>query len=145
VSSSLANKRSLTQIKPALSRRRRRQAIAVAQAVFAGSAGPPPAPRLERFADDLDEHLRRSGPWTRLVIGVALWALTWLAPLWRFRPLPFTALALETRVRVLNRVEQSLLQAAFFATKAVFCLIYFEQTEGAADLGVEPTHWGALK
>jgi hypothetical protein len=126
-------------------RRRRLQAKAVAEALFAGEAGPPPAARLERLACDLDDHLDRAGPWARMVIGTALWCLTWLGPLVTLRPLPFYRLRLETRIRVLIRVEQSFLQAAFFAVKAVSCLLYFEQPEGAADLGVTPESSGSRR
>ena len=103
-----------------------RAARAVAEALFSTEAGAPDAERLDWVAHDLMDFMARSAGRARLILRLALFALTFVAPLFVFMPVPLTWLSRERRVRALERMESSPLGPAALAVKAILCMLWFE-------------------
>ncbi len=104
----------------------KRAARVVAEALFSTEAGPPDAERLDWVAQDLMEFMARSPGRARMILRLALWALTFLTPLFVFAPVPLGWLAVPTRVKALERMEHSVLGPAALAVKAMLCMLWFE-------------------
>ena len=104
-----------------------RAARAVAEALFATEAGEAPdAERLDWVARDLMDFMARSSGRAYLILRAALFALTFIAPLFVFMPVPLTWLSLRRRVHALERMEASPLGPAALAVKAILCMLWFE-------------------
>jgi len=104
-----------------------RAARAFAEALFADEAGQAPDPaRLDWVAHDLMDFMARSAGRARLILRLALFALTYVAPLFVFRPVPLGWLSVRRRVLALERMEASVLAPAALAVKALLCMLWFE-------------------
>lgn len=115
--------------------RTQRSTRAVAEALFQGPDGPPPAARLDWLVADVADFLRHAGTRARGMFQLCLFLVSWLAPLWIFRLPPLRRLNLDDRVRALTRFEDSQLGSSLvLACKAVLCMVYFEDEEAAREL-----------
>jgi hypothetical protein len=115
--------------------RTRRSACAVAEALFAGEDGPPPASRLDWLADEVVDLLHHAGTQARLMFQLCLFAISWLAPLWVRALPPLRRLPLAERVRALSRMEDNPTFAPLIlACKAVLCMLYYEDEEAARSI-----------
>ena len=123
----------------ALPLRRRRALRAIAEAVFSGPSGPPPPARLDWLLDDLDDFFSRSGGRARGVSRLMIRLVSLLAPLMVWRPWPFHRLSLDTRIRALARLEDSVLSAPILALKAMLCIVWYEHPDTAAAVGFHQT------
>lgn len=124
--------------------RTRRSIRAVAEALFSGENGPPPAARLDWAVAEVLDLLRHAGGRSRLLFQLCLLLVSWLAPLWIFRLPPLRRLSAADRIRALSRLEDSPACASLvLACKAVLCMVYYEE-EGAARAiaAYEPCHPG---
>jgi hypothetical protein len=119
-----------------VSRRLLARIRSIAEAVCWGPRGAPDADRLDWLVADAEDFLAHAGPRTRLVIGISVAAVCWLAPLFigRFR---LTRLALRERMRALAALEQSQLSAPLFATKAFLSLLYYEHPDAQREVGFD--------
>ncbi|MFT3838270.1 MAG: hypothetical protein QM723_14905 [Myxococcaceae bacterium] len=105
-----------------------------AEALFCNEAGEPPdADRLDWVARDLMDFMARSAGRAGLILRLALFALTFLAPLFVFRPVPLGWLSVRRRVIALERMEASPLAPAALAVKAILCIIWFEHSATRAE------------
>lgn len=112
--------------------RTQRSIRAVAEALFHGPDGPPPAARIDWLVGDVADLLRHAGGRARLLFQLCLSLVSWLAPLWIGRLPPLRRLSVADRVRALTRLEDSRQGASLvLACKAVLCMVYYED-EGAA-------------
>ena len=125
--------------RPGMSRRMRRCAAAVAEALFATKAGAPPHDRIVWLCDDVDDFLVHAGPRARLVFRACLWAIATVAPLLVKRLPPFRRLSLERRVEALEHMEAGFLGLAVFGAKAMLCLCYYEHPDALAEIGCSAT------
>jgi hypothetical protein len=117
-----------------------RAARAVAEALFSSSDGPPDAARLEWVVGDFGDFLSRSNSRPRSVMRLCLFALTWLAPWFVFRPfVPLGWLSLPTRIRALERIEHTALGPAALAPKAILCILWFEHADTQRETNTIPT------
>ncbi len=107
----------------------RHSARVVAEALFSSDAGPAEPSRLDWVAQDLMDFMARSPGRARFILRLSLFALTFLAPLFVFRPLPLGWLSLPVRVRALERMEHSVLGPAALAVKAMLCMLWFEHPD----------------
>ena len=107
----------------------------VAEAVFSGTDGPPPAERITWLANEFEDYLNRAGTRARLIFRLALWAVVMLAPLFVGRLPGLHRLALATRVRALTKMEESFLSGAVLAVKAFMCVLYYEHPEVQREVG----------
>ena len=110
---------------------------AVAEALFATSAGPPSAERIDWLLLEIEDFLARAGPRTRFVLGLAVFAVNLLAPLLVLRFISLRRLPLAQRVHALRNLENSPLAAPLFAVKALLSLIYYEHPEAAREVGFD--------
>ena len=106
---------------------------AVAEAIFAGPEGPPPAERLQFVVGDLPDFLRLSGTRLVWVYRLALFAVEWLAPITRGRA-PLRYLPWDERVALLQRLEGSVFGLPLFLVKTILCIIYYEHPDAEAEL-----------
>jgi len=113
-----------------------RDAAAIAEALFSGPHGPPPAERVAWLVDDLDHFLGTVGGRSRLVFHVALQAVAVAAPLSVLRAAPIWKLPLPLRVRALERLEHGPLGMAVFAVKTLLCLHWYEHPDSAIEVGL---------
>jgi hypothetical protein len=118
---------------------------AVAEALFATSTGPPSAERIDWLLLEIEDFLARAGPRTRLVLGVAVFAVNLLAPLLVLRLTPLRRLTLGERVHALQNLENSRLAAPLFAVKALLSLIYYEHPEAAREVGFDGACMGPAR
>jgi hypothetical protein len=110
---------------------------AVAEALFATTAGPPSAERIDWLLLEIEDFLARAGPRTRFVLGLAVFAVNLLAPLLVLRFTSLRRLPLAQRVHALRNLENSPLAAPLFAVKALLSLIYYEHPEAAREVGFD--------
>lgn len=112
---------------------------AVAEALFATEQGSPPPARLAWLCAEVHDVLAHIGARARRTFRLALWALTWLAPLVVLRLPPLGRLPVRDRVRALERFERGLLpqSAAVLAVKAIVCILYFEHPDAAREIGFD--------
>lgn len=124
--------------------RTRRSIRAVAEALFSGAAGPPPAARLDWTVAEVLDLLRHAGTRSRLLFQLCLLLVSWLAPLWIFRLPPLRRLSVADRIRALSRLEDSPACASLvLACKAVLCMVYYEEEAAARAIAAyEPCHPG---
>lgn len=115
----------------------RRAARAVAEALFADDAGPPPPERIEWTLDDVEDFLARSGPRARAIFQASMLALTTLAPLTVGRPVPLFALGYRARAEAIERFERTPLGLAVLGAKAMLCIVYYEHPDSAAEIGFD--------
>jgi hypothetical protein len=115
----------------------RRDTQAVAEAMFAGEGGPPPAERIRWLCDDFDDFIERAGPRSELILGGAVFAATWLAPVALGKRPPLARLSIEERVEALDRLEKTPAGLPLLALKAILCTIYFEHAEAQREAGIE--------
>lgn len=117
---------------------------AVAEAIFSGAAGPPPAARLDWTVAEVLDLLRHAGARSRLLFQLCLFLISWLAPLWIFRLPPLRRLTAADRIRALSRLEDSPACASLvLACKAILCMIYYEDEAAARSIAAyEPCHPG---
>jgi hypothetical protein len=116
--------------------------MAIAEALYATDAGPPPPDRLVWFAHELADFLVRSGPRAAVLIHGSLAAVGTLGallagPEGRLRPLHKLPLALRTRA--LERLEKSPAGLALFAVKGIFSILYYEHPDAAREVGFSVT------
>jgi hypothetical protein len=115
--------------------RTQRSALAVAEALFCDTQGPPPAARLAWALDELADLLRHAGTRGRWLFQLCLLAVSWLAPLWVGALPPLRRLCLSDRVRALTRLEhRPRLAPLVLACKAVLCMVYYEDEGAARDI-----------
>ena len=109
----------------------------MAEAIFFGPGGPPPAERLQWLVAEADDFLARAGARTRLLIRLSAWLVNRFAPwaIFRFRSL--RRLPLDDRVAALTRLEQSPWSAPLLAIKALLSLLYYEHPEAAREVGFD--------
>jgi hypothetical protein len=110
---------------------------ALAEALFATLAGPPPADRLDWLVQDLDDFLGRSGARSRVLLRLSLLAVSVVAPLMVFRLQPLRALPLDRRTEALERFERSFFALPLFALKAILCVLYYEHPDAAREIGFD--------
>jgi hypothetical protein len=70
---------------------------------------------------------------------LALFFLTWVAPLFIRRFGPLGALPLDARARALGRVEAGAFATAVLAPKAILCFLWFEAPETQRETRTVPT------
>lgn len=108
---------------------------AFAEALFSTEEGPPPAERLDWLVGQMGDYLERAGPAARLIFGLALFVVTWLAPLFIWRPPTLRGLEVEERIKALTRMEESFASAPVLAVKAFLCVVYYEHPDVQREVG----------
>ena len=124
---------------PGATPRMLRAVRALAEALFATEAGPPPPDRLDWLTGEFDDFLGHAGTRTRLVMRLSLFAVSCLAPLrlspWRWPPLH--ALPLAERIEALDRLEKSRAVLPLLALKAILSVLYYEHPDAAREIGFD--------
>jgi choline dehydrogenase-like flavoprotein len=113
-----------------------RAAVAIAEAMFSRAMQPPPEERLSWIATEIEDFVSRSGVRAGFVLWALIWVVTLLAPLLSGRLAQLGSLPLDQRLRALERLEARF-GAPLLAVKAMLCLVYYEQSEAAADVGFD--------
>jgi hypothetical protein len=108
----------------------------VAEAVFLTDDGPPPPDRLDWLSREVEDFLARAGARSRLVVGLALFAIGVLAPLLSLRFVSLARMSVRERARVLSRLEHTF-GAPVLAVKAMLCLLYYEHPDVARSVGFD--------
>ncbi len=108
---------------------------AVAETIFAGYDAPPPKARIDWLLAEFDDYLTRAGPRALLILRLALFAVTWLAPLFVGALPTLGRLPLDKRVRALTRMEESFASAPVLAVKAFLCVLYYEHPDVQREVG----------
>jgi hypothetical protein len=115
--------------------RTQRSLRAVAEALFSGTAGPPPAARLDWLVAEVSDLLRHAGARSRYLFQLCLFLVSWLAPLWLLRLPPLGRLTVAERIRALTRLEDSPACASLvLACKAILCMVYYEDEAAARSI-----------
>ena len=113
-----------------------RRAYALAEALFSGPAGPPPAPRLDWLVAEVTDLLHYAGRRSRWLFQLCLFLVSWLAPLWLRRLPPLGRLSPRDRVQALTRMEDSpTFSPLVLACKTVLCMVYYEDEAAAREIG----------
>ncbi len=118
-----------------LSSRARRRASDFMAAFFSRDGESPPAERLAWALDDLDDFLGRAGLRARMLFTVALFAITWGAPLLIAHVGPLGSLRVPRRVDALSALEHAPgIALALFLVRAITSIVYYEHPDAAAEL-----------
>jgi hypothetical protein len=123
--------------RPIVRARTLRRLRVVAEAVFSTEHGAPPAARLDWLLAELEDFLARAGSRTRGVLGLAVFAVTVLAPLFAGHLPPLGRLPLRERARALTLLERSRFGAPVLAVKALLCVLYYEHPDAAREVGFD--------
>jgi len=121
--------------RPGLSSRATGRARVVAEALFSTEDGPPPAERLDWMERDLADFFGHVSRRARLIFLVTIGALYYLAPLLIGRLSTLRGLDWRDRVRAIEALDQTPLNLALLAAKAMLCIVYFEHPDAAAEIG----------
>ena len=108
---------------------------AFAEALFSTEAGAPSAERMDWLMKEMEEYLQLAGPGARVIFGLALFAVTWLSPLFIRRLPTLRSLELTERVEALTRMEESFAAAPVLAVKAFLCVVYYEHPDVQREIG----------
>lgn len=112
------------------------RARVLAEALFCGLAGPPPASRITWLVGEVDDLLRYAGRRSRWLFQVCLFFVSWQAPLWLWRLPPLRRLPIADRVRALTKMEDSpTFSPLVLACKTVLCMVYYEDEGAAREIG----------
>lgn len=111
------------------------QLRAFAEALFSTEAGPPSSDRMNWLMREMKDYLQRAGPAARLIFGLALFAVAWLAPLFVYRLPTLRSLEVPQRVEALTRMEESFASAPVLAVKAFLCVVYYEHPDVQREVG----------
>lgn len=122
----------------------RRGARVVAEALFSPDGEPPDAERLAYIEEDFSDFYARAHGNARMILRLSLFALTWIAPLFVFAPLPLGSLSLRRRALALERLEASPLAPAALAVKAMLCILWFEHPTTQRETGTAPSCKGKV-
>lgn len=120
-----------------------RNLSALAEALFTTSAGPPNAARVRWLCAEVHDFVTRVGGRSRLLFRLALWLVTWLAPLFSLRPGPMRWYSPTHRARFLHRFERSFAAPLLLLVKAITSIVYYEHPEAAAEVGFDGGCFGA--
>lgn len=129
-----------------LSPRHRTMVRAIAGALFEHDAGPTEA-QLDAVATSYEAHVAALSMQLRPVLLLSLDLVRWLPLLLFVAAKPFDELDVETRVRMLERMERSRwmpLVLAFVAYKTLLTMIFFEMPEELRAMnypGLERKRW----
>ncbi len=115
----------------------------IAEAMFAGEAGPPPPERLDWLCADFEDFLQQAGPRPKLILSGAVLVATWLAPLSIGRRPPLRRLDITDRCRALHKTEATKAGLPILAVKAMLSIMYYEHPDAQADIGVDTNCLGA--
>lgn len=110
---------------------------AVAEALFASDAGPPPEARVRWLVDDFDDFVATAGPRAALIMGGALRLATWVAPLTIGKLPPLSRLDVTQRCRALDKLEASPAGLPLLALKAMLSFIYYEDPDALREIEVD--------
>ena len=108
---------------------------AFAEALFSTEAGAPSTERIDWLMKEMEEYLQLAGPAARVIFGLALFAVTWLSPLFIRRLPTLRNLDLAERVEALTRMEESFASAPVLAVKAFLCVVYYEHPDVQREIG----------
>jgi hypothetical protein len=111
------------------------RARSIAEAIFSTAEGPPPAGRLIWVVDELETFLDKAGWRAGGIFKLALALVSLISRLLVLDPRPLPLLPLPNRVRALQALERSVLNAPLVAVKAILCIIYYEHADAARDAG----------
>lgn len=115
------------------------RARAIAEAIFATVAGPPPAARLDWLLADFGDFAAHAGPRARLVLALCSIVVTWLAPLMVWRLPPLARLTVTERAEAIERLERTPLSVTVLGIKAILCILYYEHPDAMREIGVDRT------
>jgi hypothetical protein len=116
---------------------------AVAEALFATEEGAPDPDRIAWVVKDFDHFCAVAPGRARGVMQLCLFALSWVAPLFVFRPfVPLASLPLPLRTEALERIEASVLGPAALGPKAILCLLWLEHPDTQRETGTTVTPRG---
>ncbi|MCC6623115.1 MAG: hypothetical protein IT385_17790 [Deltaproteobacteria bacterium] len=113
-------------------------AVALAEALFATEAGPPPRDHLAWLAHELDDYVAHLGGRSRLIVRGSFLAIAGLAPLASGRLRPLSRLTVHERQRLLERLERSPLALSVLAVRASLCILWYEHPDHAREVGLRP-------
>ena len=120
-----------------LSPRALRAARALAEAIFATEAGPPPSDRIAWLSAELDDFFARVGTKSRWLFLFSLFAVSVVAPLLVRRASPLRTLPLHVRTDALERMERGRPALPLLAVKAMLCVMYYEHPDAAREIGFD--------
>ncbi|MHB8418247.1 MAG: hypothetical protein ACYDCL_09235 [Myxococcales bacterium] len=109
---------------------------ALAEALFCGPEGPPPAERLDWLSGEAMDVFRRADGGIRFVLRLAMLAVSLIAPLYLGRLTLMRRLPLELRIRALGRLERGWAAAPLLLLKVILCLMYYEHPDVEREVGV---------
>lgn len=107
------------------------------EAIFGDLGGPPPPARVDWVVAEVEDVLAHAGPQMRLTMAAATLAIVWTAPLCIGRLGSLGALPFRERVRAVGALEASGLGGPVLAVKALLCILYYEHTDAAAEVGFD--------
>jgi hypothetical protein len=110
---------------------------ALAEALFATRAGPPPAERVTWLSAELDDFFAHAGTKSRWLFLLSLVSVAVVAPLLVGRVSPIRSLPLDVRTRALEKMERGSFALPLLAVKAMLCVMYYEHPDAAREIGFE--------
>jgi hypothetical protein len=114
-----------------------RNLAAVAEVVFADADGPPPPDRIAWTVQQVRSFCERVGGKAVLVFRLALFAITWIAPLFTLSLPPLRRHDIGRRQKIVHRFENSIFGLTIFAAKAFLCMQYFEHPDVAEEVNFD--------
>ncbi|MHB8873150.1 MAG: hypothetical protein ACYC8T_05630 [Myxococcaceae bacterium] len=110
---------------------------AIAEAIFASEAGPPPEDRIRWVCSEMDDVLAHAGTSARTLMRAATFAVAAAVPIFARRPIALEQLSLPARIEALEKMERSFAAAPLLAVKALLCILYYEHPDAAREIGYD--------
>lgn len=111
-----------------------RSAAAVTEVLFVRGGQPPEPERVRWTAARLRDFCDRVGGKAVFGFRLALFAVTWIAPLVSLKFPTLGRHDLATRAHIIERFERTPFGMSIFAVKAFLCMHYFEHPDVVADV-----------
>lgn len=114
-----------------------RDLIAIAEAMFSRTEGPPPPERLEWLARQMADFMAHAGARTRLLLRGSIAAVAGSGAIFSGKFRMFRDLSLAERLHVLEKAERGPVGLATFAVKAMTSILWFEHPDSAREIGFD--------
>jgi hypothetical protein len=114
-----------------------RHLAALAEVIFAGDSGAPPASRIAWTVEQVRQFCREVGGKSVLVFRLALFGVSWVAPLLSGAIPPLRRHGIKRRETIVHRFEASIFGLSIFAVKAFLCMHYFEHPDVADEVNFD--------
>ena len=118
---------------------------AISEAIFSEDSEAMDQARLDWLVYQYDDFMSRAPAKQRLLFSLATTILSILSPLFILRPVGFSSLTHQDKIRALRKFESRPVGKLLIPVRAILCLIYYEHPHAAEQLELHKTPTSRLR